>query len=704
MSTYYLGVDTGGTFTDYVEIDQDGRVHFEKTFSTPKNPDEAILNVLDQVANGRRQSRSDLLSSTLRFSHGTTVSTNALIERKGARVGLITTAGFEDTLLIARGGMGRTGGLPYLQAMDFIHTEKPEQLVEKSRIVGVSERISSSGAILMPLNEAEVIHAVDHLLNEGVESIAICLLWSFRNPDHENRIRELIRELAPDIPLSLSCEISPGIGEFERTVTTVINAFIGPVMDRYIGSLAQALKEAGYERQLQVMKSSGGLLNPEEVQKQAVSTINSGPIGGLVAARHLGSLLGYENIITADMGGTSFDVGLIADGQFEEERSPFVDQGLPVQIPAIKVVTIGAGGGSIAWTDGTRLMVGPKSAGSVPGPACYKNGGDEPTVTDALVALGIIDPTTFFGGRYELNRDASLEAIRKKVAEPLGLDVLAAAAGIFEVVTAKMSDLIRKVTVESGYDPRTFCLMAYGGATGAHCAAFAGHLGINNVVVPYTAPVFSAFGIAFSDILYTYSQSHPITLENAQVVSEVGTRELKGLAKRAAVDLDHLELNASDVLFHYKIDLRYQGQMNEVTISWPRATIDASDMSAIVHQFESIYEQKFGVGTTRKESRLELINFRLDVINVTEKPALANRIAEPEASGPHTNKTRKVYVHGRGEVDADVVPFREISSGQRINGPAIIERDDTTLWITLGSWARIDEYGNTFIHRVETEV
>lgn len=702
MSTYYLGVDTGGTFTDYVEIDQDGRVYFDKTFSTPKNPDEAILNVLDQVAGDRGQTRSDLLSSTMRFSHGTTVSTNALIERKGARVGLITTAGFEDTLLIARGGMGRTGGLPYLQAMDFIHTEKPEQLIEKSRIVGVSERVSSSGEVLMPLDENEAVRAVDYLLDEGVESIAICFLWSFLNSAHERRFREIIRQRAPTVPLSLSSEISPGIGEFERTVTTVINAFIGPVMDRYVGALAQALKDAGYQRQLQVMKSSGGLLNPEEVQKQAVSTINSGPIGGLVAARHLGGLLGYQNIITADMGGTSFDVGLIADGQFEEERSPFVDQGMPVQIPAIKVVTIGAGGGSIAWTDGTRLMVGPKSAGSVPGPACYKNGGDEPTVTDALVALGIIDPTTFFGGRYELDRAASLEAIRKKIAEPLGLEVPAAAAGIFEVVTAKMSDLIRKVTVESGYDPRTFCLMAYGGATGAHCAAFAGHLGINNVVVPYTGPVFSAFGIAFSDILYTYSQSHPITLDRAEVVSEVGTRELKNLASRAAIDLDRLELSASDVLFHYKIDLRYQGQMNEVTISWPRSAIDADELPEIVHQFEAIYEQKFGTASTRKESRLELINFRLDVISVTEKPVLATQIFASDTS--RTRKTRKVYVHGRGEVDAEVVPFRELSPGQRINGPAIIERDDTTLWITPGSWARIDEYGNTFIHRVEAEV
>lgn len=701
MTNYYLGVDTGGTFTDYVEIDQDGMVHFDKAFSTPGNPDRAIMNVIDQVAERRSSSRSELLARTSRFAHGSTVSTNALIERKGAQVGLITTAGFEDTLLIARGGMGRTGGLPYLQAMDFIHTEKPELLVSKSRIVGLSERLCATGEVLVPLRDADVLRAIDHLLEAGVDSIAVCLLWSFRNGEHEQRVRELIAQRAPDLPVSLSSEISPGIGEFERSVTTVINAYIGPVMDRYIQSLDVSLKEAGYQKQLQIMKSSGGLLNPDDVQSQAVSTINSGPIGGLVAARHLGGLLGYKNIITADMGGTSFDVGLIADGEFEEEKSPFVDHGLPVQIPAIKVVTIGAGGGSIAWTDGVRLMVGPKSAGSVPGPACYGNGGTEPTVTDALVALGIIDPATFFGGRYVLDRSASLRAIEDKIAKPLGLEVMAAAAGIFEVVTAKMSDLIRKVTVESGYDPRQFCLMAYGGATGAHSAAFAGHLGINNVVVPYTGPVFSAFGIAFSDILYTYTQSHPVTFDKPDAVARVGTEEMAMLKQRAQVDIDLLGVSAQDVLFQFKIDLRYQGQMNEVTIAWPRDSIRAEDLVELTKAFEAVYEQKFGAGTTRKESRLELINFRLEVIRMTEKPELARHTFKPESAGPETQRT--VYVHGQGNVEARVVPFQRLTPDQRVDGPAIIERDDTTLWITPGSWARVDDYGNTFIHRGEAD-
>lgn len=702
MKNLYLGVDTGGTFTDYVEIDEDGHVHFDKAFSTPANPDQGIMNVISQVAEAKQQTTRDLLAATRRFSHGSTVSTNALIERKGARVGLITTQGFEDTLLIARGGMGRTGGLPYLQAMDFVHTEKPPQLVRKADIVGVPERIVASGEVIVKLRADAVRTAVNQLLAQGVESIAVCLLWAFRNDEHEQQIRTIVQELAPNMPVSLSSAISPGIGEFERMVTTVINAYIGPVMDRYIKSLDASLKEQGYARHLQIMKSSGGLLNPEDVKSQAVSTINSGPIGGLVAARHLGQLLGYNNIITADMGGTSFDVGLIADGHFEEDRAPFLDQGLPVQIPAIKVVTIGAGGGSIAWTDGLRLMVGPQSAGSVPGPACYNNGGTEPTVTDALVALGIIDPKTFFGGRYELKSERSLQVIEERIAKPLAMSVMDAAAGIFEIVTAKMSDLIRKVTVESGYDPRRFCLMAYGGATGAHCAAFAGHLGINNVVVPYTGPVFSAFGIAFSDILYTYAQSHPVLVNETEQLLTVTNATLSMLRERSQNDLQRLGIAAEDVLFHYKIDLRYQGQMNEVTISWAKDSLQREDIATISEQFEQIYEKKFGKGTTRKESRLELINFRLEVVKMTEKPRLAVHDFS-SASGSRNGRERTVYVHGRGEVTAKVYPFKEIGPDQRIDGPAIIERDDTTLWITPDSWARLDEYGNTFIHRKEVK-
>src|SRR6266568_6280826 len=555
----YLGADTGGTFTDLAEIDGDGRLRFEKAFSTPRAPEQGILDALAALAKVAGVDIRQLLGETARFAHGTTVSTNALIQRRGARVGLITTAGFEDTLIIGRGPVGRAGGLPQSKAMDFLHTEPPPPLVPKALVRGVSERIMNEGKVLARLDEDETRSAIAALIGAGIESLAVCLLWSFRNPIHERRVREIARSLAPDLPVSLSCEIAPRMGEFERTVTTVVNAFIGPVTERYISGLQSRLADLGLARPVQVMTSAGAVMLPDAVAHQAVAVVNSGPIGGLVAARHVGAELGHRKIITADMGGTSFDVGLIVDGVFEEEGTPFLGQGLPVHVPSIKLVTIGAGGGSLAWTDGYRHQVGPQSAGADPGPACYGRGGEEPTVADALVVLGIIDPKNFFGGRYPLDPAKARAAIDARVAKPLGLDTLEAAAGIYEVVTAKMGDLIRKVTVESGHDPREFCLLSYGGAGGAHCAAFAAQLGIKRVIVPYAAAVFSALGMVLSDIAYRHVRSAPVPLEGAGTVAAVNG-VLAELAENARADLRASGIDPAEATMRYGLDLRYVGQ------------------------------------------------------------------------------------------------------------------------------------------------
>jgi N-methylhydantoinase A len=693
----YVGIDTGGTFTDYVEIDEQGNIHFDKAFSTPRQPEQGIFDVLTQVAETKGTNMTEFMSSIERFAHGSTVSTNALIERKGAMVGLITTRGFEDTLTIARGPIGRTGGLPYLQAMDFINTEVPEPLVPKSLIRGIRERIAANGEVVTPIQQEDVEQAIESLLEEGVESIAVCMMWSFANPKHEELVKEIANRMAPHIPLSISSEISPGMGEFERMVTTVINAYIGPVMDRYILSLASQLENEGFCNRLQIIKSSGGLVMPEGIKKQAVSTINSGPTGGLVAARFVGKQLGYNNIITADMGGTSFDVGLIVEGEFEEDRKPYLDQGLPVQIPAIKLITIGAGGGSIAWTDGHRLMVGPESAGSDPGPVCYGLGGTEPTVTDALVTLGIIEPTAFFGGRKTLNKELSLEAIRTRIAEPLGLDVMEAAAGIYEVVNAKMGDLIRKVTVESGHDPRDFCLLAYGGATAAHCHSFAKQLGIK-VVIPYTGPVFSAYGIALSDIVYAHSKSVPVTLEGTEECINSVNQTFKEIKELALQDLDRDQTMENDFQLNFKIDLRYQGQMNEVSINWPQGYLQPGDVSEVYQAFEALYERRFGKGTTRKETPMELINFRVEVSKITKKPKQSKVFEHTTSKQIVLKGTRQIYVHNEGLVEADIYDFGQLVPYQDIQGPAVIERPDTTIWVSPGSASYVDEYGNVTIY------
>ncbi len=693
----YLGVDTGGTFTDLVELDESGRLRFDKAFSTPKAPEQGILDALSRLAESGHTDVGSVLRETARFAHGTTVSTNALIQRRGARVGLITTRGFEDTLFIGRGPVGRVGGLPQSKAMDFLHTEPPLALVPKARTRSVSERIVASGEILARLNEDEVSAALEALLSAGTESLAVCLLWSFRNPVHELRIREIARALAPRLPISLSCEIAPRMGEYERTVTTVINAFIGPVTERYIGGLQRQLADLGLAHPVQVMKSSGSVMLPDTVAHQAVSIVNSGPIGGLVAARHVGQLLGHDKVITADMGGTSFDVGLIVDGVLEEETTPFLDQGLPVHVPAIKVVTIGAGGGSIAWTDGYRLQVGPQSAGADPGPACYGRGGTEPTVTDALVLLGIIDPKHFFGGRYALDPALARAAVEARLARPLGLDTLEAAAGIYEVVTARMGDLIRKATVESGHDPREFCLLSYGGAGGAHCAVFGAQLGLRRVVVPYAASVFSALGVALSDVAYRHARSAPVALGGDATTLETVNAILAGLEEEVLADLLASGLDRSEATLHYTVEMRYVGQMNEVSLPWPRGRLERADVAGLRGAFESLYQKRYGAGTIRREMPLELISFRAEAVKTTEKPGFARMFEEQPGARIEPRSRRPVYLRAGGWREAAIYAWPDLVAGPALTGPAVIERESTTIWLPPEASATLDVYGNLAI-------
>jgi N-methylhydantoinase A len=696
----HVGVDTGGTFTDMVEIAADGRISFDKTFSTPAAPEDGILDVLARMAGASGGGGlAAYMAAIDRFTHGTTVSTNALIQRRGARVGLIATRGFEDTLEIARGPVGRAGGIPQSRAMDFLHTEPPPPLVPRPMIRGLGERVTVSGEAIAPLDEDEAAAAIRALVAAGAESLAVCLLWSFRNPAHEQAVRAVAGRVAQGLPVSLSSDIAPRMGEFERMVTTVVNAFIGPVTERYIGRLQRRLAEEGLRRPIQVMKSSGGVTLPDTVASQAVGIVNSGPVGGLVAARHVGGLLGFDRIITADMGGTSFDVGLIADGAFEEQSSPFLDQGLPVHIPSIKLVTIGAGGGSIAWTDGFRLQVGPHSAGADPGPAAYGRGGAEPTVTDALVTLGVIDPEHFFGGRYALDGAKARAAIAGRIATPLGLDVMDAAAGIYEVITARMGDLIRKVTVESGHDPRDFCLLAYGGATGAHCASFAAQMGVRRVVLPYAAPVFSALGCALSDIVYGHVKSEPVPVDEAPETLAAINATLAELERRARADMAASGIGDDDGIgMRYRIDLRYQGQMNEVSLPWDKGRFAAGDMARLRAGFEAHYRQRFGAGTTKTGMALELISFRAEAVRAVQKPPIAQLFDRETPNATVTPvRRRRVWQHGTGWLDAAVYDFAALVAGPRIPGPAVIERDNTTVWLPPGAVARLDLYGNLLI-------
>ncbi len=690
---YVVGIDTGGTFTDCVVIDAAGRVHIDKAFSTPGDPSVGARDALRNVAAQLGVSDAEILAGCIRFAHGTTVATNSLIQRSGTPVGLVTTRGFEDTVVISRGAMGRNTGIPLEQALDFVRNEKPAPYVERRITFGVNERVDLDGDVVGPLREEDVAVVAAALAEAGVGSVAVSLLWSFRNPAHEERVRELLHAALPGLEISLSSEVSPVSGEYERTMTTVVNAYLAPVLARYIGRLAGGLAADGLRYPVQLMTCAGGTIFPADVARRAVSLINGGPVGGLVAARELGATLGFDNVITTDMGGTSFDVGLIHRGVIRTEASTFVSQGTPVQLEAAKVVTIGAGGGSIAWTDGERLLVGPNSAGSRPGPACYNHGGIEPTVTDALVVLGLLDPAAFFGGRTRLRVDLAEAAIRARVAEPLGLSVETAAAGIYEIVTARMSDLVRQTTVSEGLDPRRFTLIAYGGAAPLHAAAYAESLGVREVIVPPTSSVFSALGCALSDIRYTYARSSPLRLETVGAAAPAA--EIYGeLERRAVADMTESGHAAGGIVLRRRLDVRYAGQMSELTIELPRS--DGDFAGQVRAAFEGEYATRFGVMTIPRNGRIELITFRVEALVAAARPPAAT-IPERRGAPLVSTGSRRIFTRQYGAAQADVYDGAALMSGDRMAGPALIGRSDTTIFIPTGHHAEVDAFGNVHI-------
>ena len=687
-----LGVDTGGTFTDIVQIDAAGAVTVDKAFSTPANPEDGAVESLASLARNAQLPVTEVLGATARFAHGTTVSTNALIQRSGAKVGLIATRGFEDTLVIGRGPVGRVGGLPHAKAMDFLHTEPPPALVSRRLVRGIGGRITAGGEVLAPVDGEEIADAVRALVEGGAESLAVCLLWSFLHPDHERAVRQIAAEVAPGLPVFLSSEIAPRIGEYERMVTAAVAAHVGPATARYISGLQDRLAKDGLRHPIQVMTASGGTALPESAAREAVSVVNSGPVGGLVAARHLGRALGIDNAITADMGGTSFDVGLIARGGVERTSTPFLGQGLPVLTRSVRIDTLGAGGGSIADSDGFRLKVGPESAGADPGPAAYGRGGEYPTVTDALIVLGIVNPERFFGGRYRLDPDLAAAAIDRHVARPLGLGVADAAAGIVEVVNGRMSDLIRKVTIETGNDPRQFTLFAYGGACGAHCADLAMRLGIARVIVPYGAAVFSALGIALSDIVYAHTLSAPVGLDDEDAARRIAGMSMAALARRAEADLAASGLAPDDAAIRYSVEMRYRGQMNEISLDLPDGAAEPGLADRLRHAFGTLYEQRYGASAVRQAAGLEIVSFGIEAVVAADVPRFAERAGA--STGPRPTGRRRVHRRGAQPLEAEIHDFAALAPGADFAGPAVIERDMTTIWVPPSATARLDRLGN----------
>ena len=695
---FVVATDVGGTCTDTVIVEDGRSVFIGKALSTPPDFADGVIASIRSAAAVMRTDLDDIFRQTTLFIHGSTVVDNTLLERKGARTGLVTTAGFEDTLLVTRGAYGRWSGLSEEGLKHPVATDRPASLVPFGLIRGVTERVDYKGAVIRELDENEVDQAVSYLLDERqVESVAVALLWSFANPVHEQRIRSIIRARNPDVHVSVSSEVAPVPGEYERTSTTVINAYAGQVVSNYINNLQKLLGGFHYRGPVLVMQGYGGLLPAKQAAGRAVNMVECGPVAGVIGSKFLGDGMGDKNIIAADMGGTTFKVGIIQDGEIEYAREPLIDR-FHYSAPKIDVASIGAGGGSLVTLeqDTGAPLVGPQSAGAAPGPICYGLGGTQPTLTDVLLLLGYIDPQRFLNGAMSLDTAATAKLFGEKIAEPLGLSVEEAAIGIFHVANAQVTDLIHKITVEQGLDPRDFVLHAFGGTCPILASAFARELSVQRVIVPYTASVNCAFGLASTDVMHEYG----VTLtKSAPCPAEEINAIYKPMVEAATQMLEQEGFSGDKMSFRWSVGFRYAMQVHEIITPVRAATpLDDDGMERLIDDFEALYENRYGKGSAYRDAGIEMTGFRLSAAGRIERPEFAAQpLADASPDAARTGR-RRIFVNGHDSLsEADIYDFEKLRPGNIINGPAVIHTPITTIVVQDNQQGLMDGHKNIII-------
>ena len=693
MSELLCGIDIGGTFTDCVVIDKNGQLTTAKSLSTPSDRSIGIYNVLTAAAKKRGETTEEMVSNIALLSHGTTIGTNALIERTGAQVGLLTTKGHEDAIHIMRGSRGVTGR-DLKKLCHYPSSSKPIPIVPKRFIRGISERNDCFGKEVAPLNEGEVRQAVKELIVLDIEAIAICYLWSFKAPEHELRTKAIIKELAPDMFVTCSSELVPKWGEYERTTAVALNAHIGPNVSNYVQRVDERLKKLGYQHPLQITTCSGGTVSVEKSKTAPLLTLDSGPVSGVTGSAYLGKVMGHSNIITTDMGGTSFDVGVIKNGQPAASYISSVNQ-YEYFLPRVDIDVVGAGGGSIATVDrltGT-LKVGPLSAGSTPGPVCYSRGGTQPTVTDANLVLGRLDSNNFAGGSLQLDKKAAEKAITI-LGKQIGKSMMETAAGICRIVEFNMADLIRQVTIQKGYDPRQFVLYAFGGAGALHATAFASALDIEKVIVPQRecASVWCAFGASAADILHLYERSQ--VLVSSSWEADKFNQILLQLEKQGSMQL--VKDGDYEQTLTYSIDIRHRGQINEVEVMLDSDKMDINGLEQLKKAFFTRYEELYGKGAAFRGAELEAVTFRCRASAATMKPLMnKGKLVGKKPKSDAFRPSRQVWwTSVQKELKTKVMDGMKMLPGNLIKGPALIETPDTTVVVPPSHKVRVDEYGN----------
>ncbi|MEJ2164083.1 MAG: hydantoinase/oxoprolinase family protein [Desulfobacterales bacterium] len=680
-STFRLGIDTGGTFTDLCLSDETtGRVEVAKVSSTPHNPAEAVISGIKKLI-----AEKDLKPDQIRFLiHGTTVATNALLEGKGAPTALITTAGFEDVILIGRQSRPRL--------YDF-WAQRPNPVVRRCHCFGAPERILHTGEVLSPLDQAAVEAFVRQIRKQGILSIAVCLIHSYANPVHEQQIKSIIQRVHPQAFVTLSSEILPEYREYERTSTICINAYVMPKVNAYVRDLEDTLRQVGVASELYIMQSNGGVISAQMARKSSARTVLSGPAGGALIGVHLARALRAPNVITIDMGGTSSDICLIEASQPKMTTEADIE-GYPIKLPMIDINTIGAGGGSIAWIDaGGALRVGPQSAGADPGPVCYGRGGDRPTVTDANVILGRINPAYLLGGEMCLHLEAARAMLAEKIAEPLGLDLMQAAEGIIAVVNANMIRGIRRVSVERGHDPRDFSLVPFGGAGPLHGVELARALNMSRVVIPAHPGIASAFGMLSADVRHDYVQTLIVTSD--RVDGKRLDSIYQDLEAQGRTQLMREGFSGEMAVFSRRADMRYAGQSYELSLPVPAGPISTEALNSLFVQFHQAHQQSYGY--CREKEPIEFVNLRLIAQGKLPGSRPAENRAGDQTPAPPLG-TRTVWFQGRG-LESSIYERSRLVCDQVISGPAVVEQLDSTIVVPPKFKGVVDIMGNLTIEQ-----
>lgn len=678
--TWRIGVDTGGTFTDVCLYDENTRtVSVAKVSSTPSDPGQAVISGVRHALDAETGDATGEFGNITYLAHGTTVATNALLQSRGAKVGLITTKGFRDLLELGRQRRPKLYDL---------FAQKPTDLVPRDLRLEVKERITHTGEVLLAAELEDIRTQVLQLKADGVEAVSVCFLYSYLRPQHEEQVRAILEEELPGMFLSISHEVLPEFREFERLSTTVINAFIGPTMASYLGRLRKNLEAEGLQTVPKVTQSNGGVMSFMLAERLPVRTVLSGPSTGVVGAARISQQSGFEDIITFDVGGTSSDVALVRGGR-PSAASGMVMDGRPIHAPMLDINTVGAGGGSIAWVDdGGHLKVGPQSAGAYPGPACYGLGNEEPTVTDANVVLGTLNQTHLLAGEMPIDAQKSFAAV-EGLGKKLGMSTVDTAQGIISVVTANMAKAIRVISVQRGYDPADYALVAFGGGGPLHSSRLAEELGMSRTLIPHNPGAMSAVGMLMTDLRADYTRTVRVKLD----VSNRGTFEdaFQALENEAEQWFEEEHLPVAKRRSHRVIDVRYVGQNYEISIDVPEGEFDAAWFRQIRDAFNAAHRARYGYDNA--DETIEAVTFRFEAIGEAPQVEFPRHEAATTELADAVAGSRNVYFPElQGYVECPVYERTELGAGHVVQGPAIIEQYDTTTVVLPGTRARVDEY------------